>query len=390
MKVLEINTVCGIKSTGRICTDIADSLKENGHLCTIAYGREQVHSKYKDISYRMTNNLTVIMDGIITRIFDNAGFNSRQKTKNFINWIKEFDPDIIHLHNIHGYYINIEILFNYIKEAKKPVVWTLHDCWSFTGHCAYFTYIDCEKWKHGCHHCPKKTAYPSSLLFDNSKKNYQRKKALFENIPNLTIVTPSEWLADVVKNSFLKNHSVKVINNGIDTNIFKPTESDFKERFGLQDKKIILGVASIWEERKGLNDFYKLSELLNENEKIVLVGLSKKQKKCLPDNIIGITSTSSAAELATIYTAADVFVNTTYEDNYPTVNLEAQACKTPVITYRTGGSVESVPPENVINPGDIIELKKKINSNLKIKSQEFSKGKMISEYLKLFHNLTSN
>jgi len=390
VKILEINSVCGIKSTGRICTDIADVLKERGHSCVVAYGRENTPDKYKNISYRFTNNLSVITDAILTRIFDNAGFNSKTVTKKFINWVKDYDPDIIHLHNLHGYYINLEILFKYIKEYKKPVVLTLHDCWTFTGHCAYFSNINCEMWKTECHNCPKKVSYPRSMIFDASKRNFKKKRDIFTSIPNLTVVTPSEWLANLTRESFFKNASIKVINNGIDADTFKPTESDFREKYGLQNKKIILGVANMWGKTKGLYDFYKLTELLNENEVVVLVGLTEKQKKELPKNIIGITHTHSKEELASIYTQADVFINPTYMDNYPTVNLEAQACGTPVISYATGGSVESIPPDNIVPQGDVQGLKEKIDKKLMLNNQDFSNKNMINEYIKLFHSLTEN
>ena len=351
MKVLQINSVCGIRSTGRICTDLADVLLQDGHECKIAYGRESVPEKYRKIAVRIGNDLDAKMHALQSRIFDNAGFGSRQATEKFIEWVKEYNPDIIHLHNIHGYYINIEVLFNYLAESNKPVVWTLHDCWAFTGHCAYFSYVKCDKWKTGCFNCPQKKRYPSSLLWDASKQNWQKKKALFTSVKNMTLVTPSKWLANEVKKSFLSNYPMKVIANGINLDVFKPTPSDFKEKNGLVGKKIILGVASSWSECKGLKDFIELSKILDEKYKIVLVGLSGNQIKGLPENVMAISRTNNVKELAEIYTAADIFFNPTYEDNFPTVNLEAQACGTPVITYRTGGSVESVPEENVVEQG---------------------------------------
>ena len=351
MKVLQINSVCGIRSTGRICTDLADVLLQDGHECKIAYGRESVPEKYRKIAVRIGNDLDAKLHALQSRIFDNAGFGSRQATEKFIEWVKEYNPNIIHLHNIHGYYINIEVLFKYLAESNKPVVWTLHDCWAFTGHCAYYSYVKCDKWKMGCDDCLQKKRYPSSLWLDASKKNWQKKKALFTSVKNMTLVTPSKWLANEVKKSFLSNYPMKVIANGIDLDVFKPTPSDFKEKNGLVGKKIILGVASSWSECKGLKDFIELSKILDEKYKIVLVGLSGNQIKELPENVMAISRTNNVKELAEIYTAADIFFNPTYEDNFPTVNLEAQACGTPVITYRTGGSVESVPEKNVVEQG---------------------------------------
>ena len=351
MRVLQINSVCGIRSTGRICTDLADVLLQDGHECKIAYGRESVPEKYRKIAVRIGNDLDAKMHALQSRIFDNAGFGSRLATEKFIEWVKEYNPDIIHLHNIHGYYINIEVLFKYLAESNKPVIWTLHDCWAFTGHCAYFSYVKCDKWKTGCFNCPQKKRYPLSLLWDASKQNWQKKKALFTSVKNMTLVTPSKWLANEVKKSFLSNYPMNVIANGIDLDVFKPTPSDFKEKNGLVGKKIILGVASSWSECKGLKDFIELSKILDEKYKIVLVGLSGNQIKELPENVMAISRTNNVKELAEIYTAADIFFNPTYEDNFPTVNLEAQACGTPVITYRTGGSVESVPEKNVVEQG---------------------------------------
>lgn len=340
MKVLQINSVCGIGSTGRIATDIHNILIEQGHESYIAYGRDLPKNcdNVIKIGTRIDNYTHVAK----TRVLDKHGFGSKKATIKFIDEVKELDPDIIHLHNIHGYYINIEILFNYLKIANKPVVWTLHDCWSFTGHCAYFDYAACNKWQKGCNKCPEKKSYPSSFVFDNSKNNYASKKDIFTGVDNLTIVTPSHWLADLVKESYLKEYSVKVINNGIDLDVFKPTKGNFKEKCSLNNKYIIMGVASVWDRRKGLKYFIELADRLSEDEVIVLVGLSEKQIKEVPSRVVGITKTNNIDELVDIYSSADVFVNPTLEDNFPTTNLEALACGTPIITFDTGGSPESV------------------------------------------------
>lgn len=340
MKVLQINSVCGVGSTGRIATDLYKVLEEHGHKCKIAYGRGNAPEDIDTI--KIGTNFDNYLHVFKTRMFDEHGFGSVDATKKFIEEVKKYDPDIIHLHNIHGYYINIEILFEYLREANKPVIWTLHDCWAFTGHCAYFDFVGCDKWKYGCEKCPQKSAYPTSKTKDNSKLNYEKKKKIFTSINNMTIVTPSNWLANLVKESFLGEYNVEVINNGIDLDVFKPTESDFRKKYNLQDKFIILGVASDWSERKGLKYFIELEKTLSEQYKIVIVGVNKKQKDNLSKNIISITRTNNPKELAEIYTAADLFVNPTLEDNYPTTNLESIACGTPVVTFETGGSVESV------------------------------------------------
>lgn len=387
MRVFQINSVCGIRSTGRICTDLAETLEKQGHESKIAYGRETVPQKYQKYAVRIGSNTSVKIDALKTRLLDNAGLNSKRATKKLIRQIEEYNPDVIHLHNLHGYYLNVECLFAYLKTCGKKIVWTLHDCWPFTGHCAYFDFVGCGKWRNACERCPQKKKYPKSSWMDKSKRNYFKKKELFTGIPNMTIVTPSQWLADLVKQSFLQEYDVRVIRNGIDTNVFKPTESNLREQYNLQDKKILLGVASVWDERKGLNDFIALSHLLDEKYQIVLIGVSNSQIKTLPSKIIGIERTNNVTELAQWYTAADVFLNLTYEDNYPTVNLEAQACGTPVITYATGGSVESIAPSMVVKQGNLEGVQKLLLKNDYCDGQlftGFSKEVCYDKYIDLY------
>ncbi len=363
MKILMINSVCGIRSTGRICTELADKYIADGHIVKIAYGREEVPDKYKEISVRISNNMEVYLSVLKARLLDNEGFNNISATKRFLKWADEYNPDLLWLHNLHGYYINLDLLFKWIKaRPNMQVKWTLHDCWAFTGHCSHFTFEKCEKWKSGCHNCSQTKAYPTSYIKDNSIENFERKKEVFIGIKQMILITPSNWLADLVKQSFLKSYPIEVHHNTIDRTVFKPTSSNFREKYGLKDKKIVLGVASAWGKKKGLDDFIKLSKILDKEYVIVLVGLSKKQLKNLPKNMIGITCTNSTKALAEIYTASDVFINLTYEDTYPTVNLEAQACDTPCITYRTGGSVESVEFQNIVEVGDLEAVKTRIIS----------------------------
>lgn len=361
MKYLFVNSVCGIRSTGRIVTDLAEACMAEGHACKIAYGRETVPEKYQSLSYRIGTDARVNINGLKVRLFDNEGLNARYETEKFIEFANNYNPDVLWLHNLHGYYINIEILFNWIKSRPQmQVKWTLHDCWAFTGHCTHFSMATCNKWKTGCRHCPQKGCYPTGLLKDNSEQNYIRKKAAFTGVKNMTLITPSRWLAELVKQSFLGDYSIEVQHNTIDLNVFKPMPSNFRETFGLTDKKIILGVATAWSDRKGLSDFIRLSEMIDDRYAIVIVGVNKKQAKSLPRSITAILRTNNTRELAEIYTAADVFVNMTYEDNYPTVNLESQACGTACLTYRTGGSVESVTPDCVVEQGDLQAMLKKI------------------------------
>lgn len=356
MKYLFINSVAGVGSTGRIAAEKCRELMQQGHECVLAYGRQKANCD--DIrTIQIGTPWDYKLHGVMTRIFDHHGFGSKAATRRFLKQVQEYDPDIIWLHNIHGYYIHIGLLFDYLKKSGKKVIWTLHDCWSFTGHCAYFDYVGCDRWRTGCQNCPQKKSYPSSLIMDRSRNNYQKKRALFTGLRDATIITPSKWLADLVKESYLKEYPVEVVNNVINTDIFKPTPSNFRAKHHLENKKILLGVASIWEPRKGMQDFVTLAQQLDDSYKIVLVGLTQEQIGKLPENILGITRTNSAKELAEIYTAADLFVNPTYEENYPTVNLEARACGTKIISYDTGGCRETINRSDILIPkGDIKAL----------------------------------
>ena len=276
---------------------------------------------------------------VLAPLTGREGQLSRIGTRLLLVKLSQIDPDVIHLHNIHGYYLNFPMLFRYIKKNDISVVWTFHDCWSFTGHCPHFTVAKCDKWMTECHHCPSLRDYPKSYV-DHSRMMHRLKKKWFLGVKDMTIVTPSEWLAGLVKQSFLKDYPIKVINNGIDLSVFKPTDSDFREKYGCRDKHILLGVAFGWGYKKGLDVFLELSKRLPSDYQIVLVGTDDSVDKQLPENIISIHRTNNQAELAEIYSAADVFVQPTREENYPTVNMEALACGTPIVTFRTGGSPE--------------------------------------------------
>lgn len=356
MKYLFINSVAGIGSTGKIAAEQCRELMAQGHSCVLAYGRKKAGCE--DIpTIQIGSELDYKLHGVRTRVLDDHGFGSKAATRRFLQQVREYDPDVIWMHNVHGYYIHIGLLFDYLRQSGKKIYWTLHDCWSFTGHCAYFDFAECDRWKTGCHSCPQKGTYPASKVLDGSKSNYQRKKNSFVGIPDLTIVTPSKWLAGLVGESFLREYPVEVQYNPINTDIFKPTPGDFREKHGLQNKKILLGVAGVWEERKGMRDFVKLAAMLDSNYKIVLVGVAQEQAKDLPESILALPRTGSAKELAEIYSAADVFVNPTYEDNLPTVNLEARACGTRIVCYDTGGCVETLGDGDVLVPkGDVDAL----------------------------------
>lgn len=262
-------------------------------------------------------------------------------TKQLLKQLDIIKPDIIHLHNLHLWNINVPMLFNYIKQNNIKVVWTLHDCWSFTGQCPYFSEINCDKWKNQCGECPQLKRYPATYI-DHTKQMFELKKDWFLGVDNLTIVSPSQWLKGLVSESFLKGYPAICINNGIDMNVFQPLKSNIRYKYKLNSKHIILGVSLEWGYRKGLDVFLKLSEILNDNFKIVLVGIDKDLEKNIPSSIVCIERTQNQHELAEIYSAADVFINPTREDNFPTVNIEALACGTPVITSSSGGSSEMI------------------------------------------------
>lgn len=395
MKVLMINSVCGIKSTGRICTDLAEVLLENGHECRIAYGRELVPEKYKKISYRIGSTFEVYLHALISRVFDSAGFGSKYATKRLIKKIRDFAPDVIHLHNIHGYYINVEVLFDFLAKANIPVIWTLHDCWAFTGHCAYFSAVECEYWKIGCHHCPQKTSYPTSVFLDCSEKNWNKKRKLFTSVKNMTIITPSNWLANLSTKSFLESYEVKVIPNGIDLSAFKPTQSDFREKYGLLDKIIVLGVASFWSDRKGLDIFKQIADKLDERYQVIVVGLSEQQLNENLNNILGLPPTNSIEELAQIYTAADVFLNPSKEETMGLTTVEAMACGTPVVvsnltavpevvTSFGGVVVEQLTTTEIISGiEEVLEKSLEPRKN----AQQYEKEEQYLKYLELYQKI---
>ncbi|MBR2275750.1 MAG: glycosyltransferase [Lachnospiraceae bacterium] len=348
-RVMLINTVVGPgNSVGRLVEGLYRTLTANGYECMVAYGRGDCPADIR--SYKISTKSDVYFHVAMTRLFDRHGFYSKVVTLDLIDAIEAFDPDIIHLHNIHGYYLNVRELFKYLKTSGRRVIWTLHDCWSFTGHCAHFEYVGCTKWQSLCQNCEQLSEYPKAYK-DSSEKNYLEKKELFCGLENLTLVTPSEWLRQRVRQSFLKDYHTVVVPTGIDLTYFHPIEEERKEdniifrlknNLALRGKRVILGVANPWRERKGLTQFINLNKILSDKYVILLVGLNNSQLSELPDSIIGVAKTESLEELAALYSLADVYVNLTLEDTFPTTNIEALACGTPVITYKTGGSPESL------------------------------------------------
>ena len=369
MKLLQINTTLNAGSTGRISEQIGNLAINNGWESYIIHGPRYINkSNLKCI--KTINSIQEKIHIVKSMLFDAHGLSSVNATKNIINKIKTINPDIIHLHNIHGYFINYKILFEYLQHIKTPIVWTLHDCWSMTGHCAHFDSIGCDKWKKECFECPLINKYPKSLFIDRSKQNYRRKKELFTSVSNLTIVPVSKWLSSIVNESFLNKYPIHVINNGIDTNIFTPQETNLKNKLAISNETILLGVSNAWSNNKGLKEFIELSK--DSQYKVILVGISKELRKTLPSSIICIEKTHNQQELAEYYSLADILINPTYNDTFPTINMESMSCGTPVISYNTGGSPESITSKTgiIVERGNLEKLKIAIEE-IKIKGKSF-------------------
>ncbi|ADQ79110.1 glycosyl transferase group 1 [Paludibacter propionicigenes WB4] len=385
-KLLQINSDANSCSTGRIAEQIGQFAISNGWESYIAYGRDKNSSKSHLI--RIGNAWDLIFHGVQTRLFDRHGIGSKRATKNLIKQIKKIEPTIIHLHNLHGYYLNIEILFNYLSCAGIPVVWTLHDCWSFTGHCTYFDSIACSKWRTQCYKCPQINEYPASFFVDRSEKNFQLKKKLFNSIPTLKLVSVSNWLEHVLKKSFMSDIPSVIIHNGIDTSLFKPIEErTIKDRYELNNSFILLGVASIWSARKGLNEFIELSKNVDCNTKIILIGLNKKQIKALPTNIIGLQRTESISELAEFYSVADLVLNLSSEESFGLTTVEGFACGTPGIVYNCTASPELITPETglIVEKGNLVQLVAAIEQ-IKIKGKAFYSENCLERAQKFYNN----
>ena len=341
MKYLFINSVAGFGSTGRIAAEKCRELMAEGHECVLAFGREKANCD--DIpTIRIGTSLDYRLHGIRCRLLDDHGFGSKAATRRFLKWVQQYDPDVIWLHNLHGYYIHIGLLFQYLRTCGKRIIWTLHDCWAFTGHCAYFDFAGCGKWKTGCHCCPQKQAYPASRGLDGSRSNYARKKALFTDIPDLHLTVPSYWLEKRVKQSFLRAYPVEVVYNTVNREVFKPTPGDFRKKHGLDGKIILLGVASVWDARKGLADFLELAGMLDDRYRIVLIGLREDQISTLPENILGLPRTNNLTELVQAYTEADIFLNPSVEETFGMTAMEARCCGTEAIVYRDTACEEIV------------------------------------------------
>lgn len=407
-KLLQINVCNNALSTGKIASDIGELAMENGWKSYIAYSSEGSFRPSRNLSIKVGNKIDYYTHVVEARLFDNQGLglSSIIATKRLIEAIDESTPSIIHLHIIHGYFLNLPVLFNYLKTLNIPIVWTIHSCWEFTGHCGFFDTIGCDKWKIGCHHCPQYKNYPTSWFRDRSKKNYLEKKRLFNSINNLTLVPVSKWLGGLLHESFLKNHNIFPIYNGVDTSVFSPSTSarQFRKLYGLESKFIAIGVASTWEPRKNMKDYVRLSKMLPDNMKLILVGLNKQEKDSLPSNILGLPRTKTTQELVDIYSAADVVLNLSLEETFGLTTVEGFACGTPGIVYNCTASPELISEDTgfVVEPGDIDGVlqcmkiisnkgKESYSSNCRQRAiSSFDKNTNYHQYLELYNKLIHN
>lgn len=353
MRIVQINAV-PYGSTGRIMFQLADALQASGNeaLCTAGF----TWKRCERADFFLTSNIfEKSLHTWLARVTGRIGCFSGRATRRLLTRLDRFRPDIIHLHNLHGWFVNLPMLFDYCKSRHIRVIWTLHDCWAFTGHCPHFIGIGCEKWRTGCGNCTLHRQYPQSLV-DASGAMYRLKRGWFTGVEELTVVTPSRWLGDLAKQSFMGEYPVEVIPNGVDLSVFCPRDTDVKERYGIPGKKLILGVSYAWDDRKGLDVFLELSGRLGDDYQIMLVGTDERTDKLLPRGILSVHRTESQAALAALYSAADVFVNPTREDTFPTVNLEALACGTPVVTFSVGGSPETLDEScGIVVPKDDVD-----------------------------------
>lgn len=396
MRILLINSVCGTGSTGKIIADIVNLLKKSGHEAKVLYGVGEAKGVIPQDAVKTANQWDYYLHNGLSRITDHAGLYSRKATYRLIQEIKIYAPDLIHLHTLHGYYINYEILFEFLKKSNIPVAWTLHDCWPFTGHCTNYSAVGCRQWQDKCIDCPQLHRYPKCWFTGDAEKNFIRKKTAFTGLQNLVITAPSHWLADQISASFLKDYPAQVIPNGIDRSIFHPQGGGLRERYGLQGKKIVLGVANVWSKSKGTDDMILLSQILDKTYQIVMIGLTKKQMEGLPKEIIAIQRTENRQVLAQWYSEADVFVNPTYEETFGLTTVEAQACGTPVVAYNTDGCPETVMQGNgiIVPQGEVNKMKEAIiniafakNRADSQKMDSFANDHVYQEYIRLYRSM---
>ncbi len=400
MKVAQINLGL-FGSTGRIMCNLRNLLVENGDECLLVYPDYPQNLPGDPSDYRIPGGLVRRVNAILEKTTGLQGCFAFYHTRNLLHRLEEFQPDVVHLHNIHGMKTNYGMLFSWLKKQGIPVVWTLHDCWSFTGHCPHFAMAGCDRWRTGCHHCSQYREYPA-VFVDQSRTLWKLKKMWFGSVAHITLVAPSKWLAELVQLSYLGHYPCRIIYNGVDTSLFKPVKSDIRQQYGIGDRKMVLGVAYGWGPRKGLDVFLDLAQKLDEQYCIVLVGTNEQIDQQLPQNIISIHRTQNQQELAEIYTAADVFVNPTREEVLGLVNLEALACGTPVITFRTGGSPECLDATcgvivDVDDNQEVLEQIKNICTMRPFDQEDcirraalFRQEDRFAEYLRLYEEVAAN
>lgn len=393
--LLQINVTANWGSSGKIAEQIGLCAQAYGWKSFIAYGR-MINPSNNEL-VKIGNAFDVYEHYAEAILLDNEGLSSRSATMNLLNKMDEIQPDIVHLHNIHDHYLNYPLLFRYLAEKKIPVVWTQHDQWATTGHCHY-NLVGCERWKDECYDCPMSKWY----CLDRSRRNFRLKKQLLADIPSLTIVAVSDWLACMMKQSFFKNRSIEVIHNGVDVDVFKPVHSNCLDKYSLQNVKYVIAVASTWTAAKGLDDYFKISKILSNDIKIVLVGLSIHQIKSLPEGIIGIPCTQNQLELVHLYSGAQALVSLSRSETFGLTIAEALACGTPAIVYDNTAQPEIITPQTgrIAKTGNIEEVvsliyemtdntfKQKHTVDCRRRAEEyFDKDRCFEKYIELYENL---
>lgn len=395
MRILWVNSVCGTGSTGKIVAALFRAVQTNGGEGRVLYGVGTAPEELQADAIRFSSKIDYYRHNALSRLTDHAGCYSKHATRRMIDEIKAYDPDLIHLHTLHGYYLNTDLLFAFLAQLQKPVVWTLHDCWAFTGHCTHFSDVGCFQWKTGCRNCMQLRRYPKCDWKGDTARNYERKRAAFTAVPNLTITAPSNWLTGVVRQSFLGEYPTFTIPNGIDLSCFFPRQSNVRKRLGLEEKRLILGAASVWNRQKGLEDLAALAKMLPDSCRLLLVGIRKEQKKLLPENVVTMERLSSQTELAELYSAADVFVNPSREETMGLTTVEALACGTPAVVYNSTAVPEVVDEKSgiVVQTGDVDALYQAVMACNLRREDALARGRMFSlerqnaSFLELYHRL---
>lgn len=400
-KLVQFNSVANWGSTGRLAEDIGDVAMSYGWDSYIVFGRQ--YNPSTSHLLRIGGKVSVFSHVMLTRLFDRHGFGSFYATKQLLKKFDEIKPDVFQFHNVHGYYLNLPLVLKYATEKKIPIVWSLHDCWSMTGHCSHFITVGCDRWKTECHDCPRKKAYPNSWLVDSSRKNFREKKRLIEAVPQLTIISGSEWLAGIASQSYFKGRDIRFIPDGIDTDIFQPRNNgvELRKKHGLEGKFVILATGTVWGEDKGISDYGRLREMLSDEYAIVLVGMDEAALATAPKGVIGLPRTKTPVELSEYYSMADCVMSLSKMESFGLTPVEGFACGTPAIVYNTTALPELITPETgfVAKFLDVADVKKKVEM-LKEKGklayskkcreiavEKYDRKRCYAEYLKVYEQL---